>query len=198
MPGYCPVHVTLRLRSGLPSLRRRPLVREFQRSLAQASERGEFRVAHYSLQGDHAHLIVEAQGKHALARGMKSVAARLARAVNRVSRRSGPVLDGRYHHRLLRTPLEVRRALAYVLLNARRHWAKARGGRRPPLRLDEASSARWFDGWRREAGSHREVARGSPEVSRPRTWLLSVGWRRHGLVDPGEVPGVADAAATAG
>jgi hypothetical protein len=25
--------------------------------------------------------------------------------------------------------------------------------------------------------------------SPPRTWLLSIGWRRHGLVDPGEVPG---------
>jgi hypothetical protein len=28
-----------------------------------------------------------------------------------------------------------------------------------------------------------------PEVARPRTWLLRVGWRRHGLVDPSEVPG---------
>ena len=25
----------------------------------------------------------------------------------------------------------------------------------------------------------------------PRTWLLRVGWRRHGLVDPAEVPGAA-------
>jgi hypothetical protein len=34
-------------------------------------------VIHYSLQGDHAHLIVEAAGKDALACGMKSIAARL-------------------------------------------------------------------------------------------------------------------------
>jgi len=45
---------------------------------------------------------------------MMSIGARLARAVNRVGRRSGPVLDGRYHHRSLRSPREVRRALAYV------------------------------------------------------------------------------------
>jgi hypothetical protein len=63
-------------------------------------------------------MIVEAHGKEALASGMKSIAARLARAVNRACGRSGPVLDGRYHSRLLRTPREVRRALAYVLLNA--------------------------------------------------------------------------------
>ena len=115
VPVHCPIHVTLRVRPGVPSLRGGAFVREFRRSLAEASERGDFRVAHYSLQGDHAHLIVEAHGKEALARGMMSIGARLARAVNRVGRRSGPVLDGRYHHRSLRSPREVRRALAYVL-----------------------------------------------------------------------------------
>jgi REP element-mobilizing transposase RayT len=185
--------VTLRVRSGVPSLRGGALVREWRRSLAESSERGDFRVAHYSLQGDHAHLIVEAHGKDALSRGMKSIGARLARAVNRTAARNGPVLDGRYHHRSLRSPREVRRALAYVLLNARRHLAKQRRvvttSRRVPL--DPASSARWFDGWRREVvalpvatGSHREVAR-------PRTWLLAAGWRRHGLIDPGELPDAA-------
>jgi len=192
IPGHCPVHVTLRVLEGVPSLRSGAVVHEFQRSLAEASERGAFRVTHYSLQGDHAHLIVEAKGKQALANGMKSIAARLARAINRVWGRSGPVLDGRYHHRLLRTPREVRRALAYVLLNARRHLAKRRGlAGAPPARLDPASSARWFDGWRPEAASRLQEARGSPEVARPRTWLLRMGWRRHGLVDPREVPGVA-------
>jgi hypothetical protein len=184
------VHVTLRVRPGVASLRSGALVREWRRSLAEASERGSFRVAHYSLQGDHAHLIVEAQGKEALACGMKSIGARLARAVNRVSGRTGPVLDGRYHHRSLRSPREVRRALAYVLLNARRHLAKSRGiSRSSTPHLDGASSARWFDGWRLQATNRGPTERSSPEVARPRTWLLRIGWRRHGLVDPAEVPG---------
>lgn len=153
-------------------------------------------MAHYSLQRDHAHLIVEARGKDALARGMKSVGARLARAVNRVFARSGPVLDGRFHHRVLRTPREVRNALAYVLLNAGRHFAKSRRGQRPPARLGAASSARWFDGWKPAWRARLEPPPGpgpskSREVAAARTWLLRVGWRRHGLVDPGEVPGVA-------
>src|SRR3990172_5821452 len=195
VPGHFPVHVTLRVRAGVPSLRGGALVREWRRSLSEASERGSFRVTHDSLQGDHAHLIVEAKGKEALASGMKSIAARLARAVNRVSRRSGAVLDGRYPHRLLRTPREVRRALAYVPLNARRHWAKARAGRQPPPhRLDEASSARWFDGFRPEVESRFPSASGTPEVARSRSWLLRIGWRRQGLVDPTEVPGLADTA----
>jgi REP-associated tyrosine transposase len=190
VPGNCPVHVTLRVRQGVTSLRSGAVVREWRRSLAEASERGSFRVAHYSLQGDHAHLIVEAQGKDALACGMKSIGARLARVVNRVAGRSGEVLDGRYHHRSLRSPREVRRALAYVLLNARRHLAKSRGiTRAAKAHLDGASSARWFDGWRTEMARRLEDAGGDPEVARPRTWLLRVGWRRHGLVDPAEVPG---------
>jgi REP element-mobilizing transposase RayT len=173
--------------ANLPSLRDGRFVREWRRSLAEASERGGFRVNHYSLQGDHAHLIVEAHGKDALARGMKGIAARLARALNRVADRSGPVLDGRYHHRSLRSPREVRRALAYVLLNARHHLVKRRTARRAGATLDPASSARRFDGWRPGTRDPQSDARGRPEVARPRTWPLRVGWRRHGLVDPSEL-----------
>jgi REP element-mobilizing transposase RayT len=190
VPVDAPVHVTLRVKANLPSLRDRRFVREWRRSLAEASERGDFRVSHYSLQGDHAHLIVEAHGKEALARGMKSIAARLARALNRISGRSGPVLDSRYHHRSLRTPREVRRALAYVLLNARRHLAKRRhAARAADVRFDPASSARWFDGWRTRAIARGGVEARVREVAPARTWLLRTGWRRHGLIDLAEVPG---------
>ena len=143
-------------------------------------------MVHYSLQRDHVHMLVEAAGKDALGRGMKSVGARLARAVNRVFRRTGPVVDGRYHLKILKTPREVRNALAYVLLNARKHWRQRRGGA-PPVRMDRASSGQWFDGWR---GDPAEGV-GSAEVARPRSWLLATGWRRHGLIDPAEVPGTA-------
>ena len=50
---------------------------------------------------------------------MKAVAARLARAANRVFGRSGRVLAGRYHLRVLETAREVRNVTAYVLLNVR-------------------------------------------------------------------------------
>jgi len=174
----------------VPSLRTLSVVREFRRSLAEASERGSFRVPQYSLQSDHLHLIVEADDARALASGMKSIGARLARAVNRVLGRSGPVLDGRYHHRVLRTPREVRHALAYVLLNARHHLRKRRGRESASrVLLDPASSARWFDGWRRGAVSRVPERSALPEVARAKTWLLRIGWRRHGLVDPGETPG---------
>jgi hypothetical protein len=141
---------------------------------------------HYSIQSNHAHLIVEADNAAALGRGMKSLAARFARAVNRALGRSGPVLYDRYHLHSLRTPREVRRALAYVLLNARKH-VRARFREARPI-VDLASSGRWFDGWREGA---IEGVKASDErcVARARTWLLTTGWRRHGLLDPLEVPG---------
>src|SRR5262245_10567275 len=168
-----PMHVTIRLRRGIPTLRQPRFVRRFRTSLAEACVRHGFRVVHYSIQRDHLHLLIEAQNNHSIACGMKSVGARIGKLANRVFGRRGKVLDGRYHLRPLHTPLEVRRALRYVLLNHRHHAA----GRATP---DPASSGRWFDGWR--------VATAAPnttdthEVAAARTWLLQTGWRRHGLI----------------
>ena len=187
VPGRYPVHVTLRVRSDVPSLRSASFVREFRRSLAQACERGTFRVVHYSLMDDHVHCIVEAAGKRALACGMKSLGARVARAANRVFERTGSALDGRYHAVLLRTPRQVHRAVRYVLLNARKH------ARRPgrALRLDLASSGRWFDFWREDVGAADPIG-GEREVSPARSWLLQIGWRRHGRIGLTEIPGPHD------
>jgi REP element-mobilizing transposase RayT len=192
MPHLCrgklvarhPCHITLRARAEIPSLRSVPLVRELERSLREVRTRPSFRLIHYSIQSNHLHLLVEAEGTLAMAAGMKSLGARLARAVNRVFRRRGPVLADRYHMRALRSPREVRNALAYVLLNARRHLA-----RRAPVSasVDPASSGRWFDGWQGVPGVQGDDP---PAVARPLTWLLRIGWRRHGLLRTDEVPGV--------
>src|SRR5687768_327235 len=163
VPRGSPAHVTVRVCRGVPSLRNRGFIRNLQATLRRGCERGEFRVCHYSIQRDRVHLVVEAAGKEALARGMKSVGIRLARTVNRVFGRKGPVLFGRYHLRVLRTPREVRHALAYVLLNARKHW-RQRTGSNPPVVLDIASSGAWFDGWKRPPGGSSIPA---PQTARP-------------------------------
>jgi REP element-mobilizing transposase RayT len=182
-----PCHVTLRVRRDVPSLRKRSLVREVERSLRIGAEHGRFRLVHYSIQTDHVHLIVEAASARDLGRAMKSLGSRLARAVNRVFGRSGPVLADRFHAHVLKTPREVRNAIAYVLCNARRHAAKLMRLPSEPAAVDPASSGRWFDGWRGRATAFGAVD--PPAVARPRTWLLAVGWRRFGLLDPAEIPG---------
>jgi REP-associated tyrosine transposase len=96
-----PAHVTLKIRDGIPSLRSVRVVREVERSFRESCDRGDFRLVHYALQHNHAHLIVEAADASALARGMKAIGSRLARGVNRVLARRGPVLLERFHLRVL-------------------------------------------------------------------------------------------------
>ena len=174
-------------------------------SLRRAAVRPGFRVVHYSVQDNHAHFLVEADDKPSLANGMKSLGARFARCMNRFCQRTGRVLATRFHHVVKRTPTEVRNALAYVLLNARKHY-RERHGRKPPAVLDGASSgnaparARWFDGWKGRSpprlGKYADAFRRCA-VAEARTWLLRTGWRRIGLVDPAEAPGTRRRAAAA-
>ena len=191
IPREYPVLVTLRVLDDVPPLRRAGFVRAFRESLRHAAVRPGFRVAHYSIQDNHAHFMVEADDKLCLANGMKSLGARFARCVNRFCQRSGRVLASRFHHVVKRTPTEVRNAVAYVLLNARKHYRERRG-RNPPVVLDGASSGLWFDGWKGRSpprlGKYADAFRRC-EVAEARTWLLETGWRRIGLVDPAEVPG---------
>ncbi|MEE8559018.1 MAG: transposase [Myxococcota bacterium] len=96
--------MTLKVRRGVPSLRSVRFVREMERTFSGACERGWFRVTHYSIQRDHVHLVVEAKSAEALGRGMKSIGARFARAVNRVFRRSGRVQPPSPPGSILRPP----------------------------------------------------------------------------------------------
>src|SRR5690348_7609566 len=53
-----PAHVTLRVRTDVPSLRTVPIVREVERTFGAGCARQGFRLVHYSLQTNHAHLVV--------------------------------------------------------------------------------------------------------------------------------------------
>src|SRR5206468_3427887 len=77
-----PVHVTLRARDDVPSLRlRRPFAALREAIRTASTER--FRVIHFSVQSDHVHMIVEAAGRQSLSRGVSGLVIRAARAINR-------------------------------------------------------------------------------------------------------------------
>jgi REP-associated tyrosine transposase len=166
--GRFPVHVTMRRRTELVSLRRRGVCGGLMGALAQAS-RGGFRLLHFSIQIDHLHMIVEADDHAALVRGLQGLAIRTARAINRLLGRRGSVWADRHHRRALRTPREVRNAIAYVLLNVRKHLPWSRG-------LDRCSSSQWFDGWHdisaQSSGPIRHPTPGSPPSAGAATALL--------------------------
>ncbi|MBC8072805.1 MAG: hypothetical protein IAG13_31075 [Deltaproteobacteria bacterium] len=139
---------------------------------------------------NHLHVIAESDGREALSRGMQAFATRLGKAINRVLERRGSVFAGRYHARALATPTEVRNALRYVLLNARHH-AHETGRVLPAQWIDPCSTAVSFDGWARAVPLNELLDLGT---SPARSWLLRIGWRRLGLLDPAEVPGAPNGA----
>ena len=188
------------LRARIAPLRSQYVFPTVRLALARCTRRdpARFRVLHFSVQSDHVHLIVEAADKRALSSGVRSVAIRVARYVNDLLSRRGPLWADRWHGRALRTPREVRNALVYVLANFRKHARRARASG-----IDPFSSGVWFDGWREwqpasgrappfaeRAGWLRFAAANLFErpVSVPRTWLARAGWRRHGLIKLADSP----------
>lgn len=137
---HLPVHVTLRVAPHVWNLRSERSYAIVRQALEAARRRVDVSVVHFAIQGNHIHLIVEARGERALANAMRSLSIRLARRLNRMMGRSGPVFEDRYHAHVLRTPGEVRNALRYVLGNFAHH-AASRGGRIPEGWVDQFSSA---------------------------------------------------------
>ncbi len=106
------------------------------RAALRDAQRATFRVVHFSVQRDHVHLLVEASNRITLSSGMRGLAIRIARRLNRALRRRGSVFGDRWHGHALRSPREVRNALAYVLFNGTKHGAV-------PFGLDPCASVYW-------------------------------------------------------
>ena len=185
-----PVHVTIRLRRDVPTLRQPRFVRRFRCSLSEACT-GTASVSCTTRSSAITCTCCD-RGSNQLLHRLRNEERRrsIGKLANWLFERKGKVLDGRYHLRPRRTPLEVHRALRYVLLNHRHHAAKRRSQHHRAEHVmaqpDPASSGRWFNGWR--------IATAPPnlndicEVASARTWLLRTSWRRHGLIHPADVP----------
>jgi REP-associated tyrosine transposase len=158
-----PAHVTVRVRRHVWNLRSRRCHRRIEECLARACGRLGLRVIEYAVLGNHLHFIVEADDSEALSRGMQGLGIRIARSLNALMSARGSVFDDHYDARLLTTPTQLVRALAYVLDNARRHFGAV--GR------DRYSSD--------ALGSAERQA----QLGAPVSWLLTVGWRRAKAAD---------------
>ncbi len=145
-----PVHVTVRVRREVHHLRNGAFLRVLKQTFVAANARAGFRLVHYSIQGNHLHFIVEADGTRELSRGMQGLNIRMARALNRLMQRQGRVFADRYHAEILQTPTQTARALRYVLRNYEHH-------RQAKLHKD------WRDPY----------ASAAAPVAAPRTWLLA-------------------------
>jgi REP element-mobilizing transposase RayT len=121
-----PVHVSARVLDHVWNLRSERAFVVVRAALERIRRRPDFAVVHFAVEGNHLHLLVEADGPTALANGMRELCIRVARGMNRLMSRRGPVFRDRYHAHVLRTPAEVRNAVRYVLGNHASH-ARRRG-----------------------------------------------------------------------
>ena len=190
-----PQHVTLRVVAGLGRLRKRSIYHAVRKAMQRSLERKNFRVCQVSLQRNHLHFIVEADSKLALQRGMQGLAISAAKRINRLlARRSGKVFEFRFHATRIGSPRQARNALAYVLNNWRRHREDQVNRASTKAAIDPYSSAVRFDGWKEQAlaslpiGFNPNMFVPLP-VAQPKSWLLTVGWKRHGKISVFETPG---------
>jgi putative transposase len=185
LSGREPLLITLKMRRDVWSLRTRNAFARIMEAFVAVLEKRGIRIVHYSIQRDHIHLIVEAPDKNALSRAVQGLCIRIARKLNAMMKRKGKVFADRFHERVLRSPRQVRNALRYVLLNARKH------GVAPDERrwTDPYSSAGAFDGFCIRIRT-LWPAHFVPPIALAETWLLRIGWKRAGpLLDPGARPG---------
>ena len=183
--------ITVRLADGLPSLRRGGALKVALAALSASSNRHGTRIIHYSIQKNHLHFLVEAEDRESVARGMNALLSPLARALNKLWCRKGKVFPERYHDEVISTPTQARNALRYVLQNGKKHGVVS------PASIDLCSSAPVFDGWReRPSIASIPAALVVATVAPASTWLLTTGWRRHGLLDIHELPRSKHAART--
>jgi REP element-mobilizing transposase RayT len=183
----------------ISSLRSRDMYLQLREATIVTAKREDFRIVQMSIQRNHVHLMVEADHKEALSRGMQGFSISAAKRVNATItertgvRRSGRVVADRFHARPLTSPRAVRHALAY-LLNNWRHHGEDRVGVARTWKADPFSSGPVFAGWQ-ELESSPFLWPLRPTylpliVFRPRTWLLAKGWQAHyPLISTHEVPG---------
>lgn len=176
-PKRFPQHVTQRIVEHVPSLRRLEALRIIHDAIRAVGHREDFRVVHFNVLSNHLHFMIEAAGRAALAAGMQCLKSRLGRRLNRLLGRTGTLFADRYHARSLATPAEVRNALRYILLNQQHHDRHGEHW----FGVDRFSSAAWFDGWADDRWRHEPADAPQPTAA-ARTWLLTTGWRRRGLI----------------
>jgi REP element-mobilizing transposase RayT len=185
---YHALHVVMRVVPAVGSLRRRIMYKALRDASITAALRERFRIVHMSLQRNHVHMLVEADHKAALARGMQGFQISAARHINTAlghgaRRRRGRVFADRYHLEVITTPTRARRAIAYVLLNWCKH-GEDRTGLASTWLIDPFSTGISFPDWKElEDKPWMWPIRETYDpliVRRPRSWLLREGWKLSG------------------
>lgn len=152
-----PVHVTMRVREHVWNLRSARSWRRLRDVFARSCGRLGLRLIEFSIQGNHIHLIVEADSHDSLSRGMQGLCVRIAKALNKMMDRKDTVFADHYFSTLLTSPTKLVNAIKYVLGNHTHHFGET--------------------GVERFSSPALSLADRAAVIAAPLGWLLRTGWR---------------------
>ncbi|MBV8760031.1 MAG: transposase [Deltaproteobacteria bacterium] len=179
------VHVTIRITDELERMRTRDVFRAVRWATIAMAERPSCRIVHLSIQHNHLHLLVEADDRMALARGMQAFQISAAKHIN-VAVSAGRSKDGWWANRAARGPQRWWNAKTRAWTDGRR-----KGSVFPDRYHQEiistprqARNALCYvlNNWRKHREDQRELAAG---------WLIdpfSSGWAFGGWEERGDSP----------
>ena len=151
-----PIHVTLRVDRDIGWLRTRAGYRAIREATITVLEHESFRIIHLSIQGTHIHLLVEAQDRRALSKGMQAFKISTAKQLNAAVSKAGSWWER----------AKLRRELA------RRPGAGGQQGAR--IGLPERRRGRVF------ADRYHATIIRSPKQARHELAYVLNNWRKHG------------------
>jgi REP element-mobilizing transposase RayT len=150
------------------------------RDCIQQAHTADFRIIHFSVMPDKLHLIVEADSRRALSRGMQGLKIRIARQVNPILKRKGTMFLERYRALIVKSPLDAKQALESVLKAFRFEYPRRR---HPKGWIDPFSSAPFFGGWAGKTVTDRDKLGENVTTAATRPILRGL-WKRFGLLQP--------------
>ena len=169
-----PFHAGLSFVEGAPNLRQEKFMTTFLQAVELAKQKG-LRTNHYAIEGNHIHLIGEADSNEALKRGMTSLTTSIAWAFKKLFAHLGKVFAKRYFLHAIKHPREMRHALQYVIFNHAKHLNVA-------AFQDVYSSAHLFTDINRFYCCFTKppprLVRTQLALSPAKSWLQTVGWKR--------------------
>jgi len=187
-----PALITLKIRSGFPSLRTPEVFEAFQKAAMRARRFG-IRILEFSVRDRRILLVVEAKQQEELEKSFKSMNTTLAISLKKAfakemgRKHDGPVFLGRYEIEVLRMPEEVKLALRKVLAPEERDFSSET----ITPSTDRFSSGPLFTKWRALLGREFEEslikasldpslletkARITRITATPQFWLSQAGW----------------------
>lgn len=114
------LHLTIKVRENKADIQNKKILKALHHAIKRARLQ-RLKVIHYTLEYNHAHLVVEAADNRILHKGMQAFGISLAKAINKMKQAKGTVYKHRYHFRKLRSRREVKNALQYVWGNGIKH-----------------------------------------------------------------------------